>query len=204
MSQGFVNSQNITLPLAVAQGGTGVTTSTGSGNTVLSTSPTLVTPILGAATATSVTFSPTTGGIVGTTTNDNVTAGDVGEYVTSNIALASAISISTATNTDLTSISLTAGDWDVWGNIAFVPQGANTVGGATSWISTTSATLPNTSFYNTINNYSQVSTGLIIGTVCVPIRLSLSGTTTVYVTGNIAFGVSTMKMCGNIFARRRR
>jgi hypothetical protein len=33
--------------LAVANGGTGVTTSTGSGNNVLSTSPTLVTPILG-------------------------------------------------------------------------------------------------------------------------------------------------------------
>lgn len=35
------------LPLAVLSGGTGVTTSTGTGNTVLSTSPTLVTPALG-------------------------------------------------------------------------------------------------------------------------------------------------------------
>jgi hypothetical protein len=33
--------------MAVAYGGTGVTTSTGSGNNVLSTSPTLVTPVLG-------------------------------------------------------------------------------------------------------------------------------------------------------------
>lgn len=40
--------------LSVARGGTGVTTSTGSGNVVLSNSPTLVTPVLGAATATSV------------------------------------------------------------------------------------------------------------------------------------------------------
>ena len=39
--------------LAVANGGTGVTTSTGTGNTVLSTSPTLVTPVLGVASATS-------------------------------------------------------------------------------------------------------------------------------------------------------
>jgi hypothetical protein len=37
--------------LAVANGGTGVTTSTGSGSTVLSTSPTLVTPILGTPTS---------------------------------------------------------------------------------------------------------------------------------------------------------
>lgn len=45
--------------LAVANGGTGVTTSTGSGNNVLSTSPTLVTPVLG--TPTSVTLTNATG-----------------------------------------------------------------------------------------------------------------------------------------------
>ena len=45
--------------LPVANGGTGVTTSTGSGNTVLSTSPTLVTPILGTASATALTFTST-------------------------------------------------------------------------------------------------------------------------------------------------
>jgi hypothetical protein len=45
----------------VANGGTGVTTSTGSGNNVLSTSPTLVTPILGTPTSvnlTNATFVP--------------------------------------------------------------------------------------------------------------------------------------------------
>ena len=40
--------------LAVARGGTGVTTSTGSGSVVLSNSPSLTTPTLGVATATSV------------------------------------------------------------------------------------------------------------------------------------------------------
>jgi len=42
---------NSTGTLAVANGGTGVTTSTGSGNVVLSTSPTLVTPVLGTPTS---------------------------------------------------------------------------------------------------------------------------------------------------------
>jgi hypothetical protein len=49
----------VTGTLPVANGGTGVTTSTGSGNVVLSTSPTLVTPILG--TPTSGTLTNTTG-----------------------------------------------------------------------------------------------------------------------------------------------
>jgi hypothetical protein len=45
------NATNVTGTVAVANGGTGVTTSTGSGNNVLSTSPTLVTPLLGTPTS---------------------------------------------------------------------------------------------------------------------------------------------------------
>jgi len=55
--------------LAVANGGTGVTTSTGSGANVLSTSPTLVTPALGAATATSLVASAGVSGSILTATN---------------------------------------------------------------------------------------------------------------------------------------
>ena len=55
--------------LAVANGGTGVTTSTGTGSVVLSTSPSLVTPILGtptSATLTNATGLPLTTGVTGT------------------------------------------------------------------------------------------------------------------------------------------
>ena len=59
----------ITLPLSVANGGTGVTNSTGTGNNVLSNSPTLVTPVLGTPAAGSVltncTGLPLTTGVTG-------------------------------------------------------------------------------------------------------------------------------------------
>lgn len=65
----YFGSLTLGAALPVTSGGTGVTTSTGSGNNVLSTSPTLVTPVLGTPTSvtlTNATGLPLTTGVTGT------------------------------------------------------------------------------------------------------------------------------------------
>jgi hypothetical protein len=80
---GTINLGSVTGTLAVANGGTGVTTSTGTGSTVLSTSPTLVTPVLG--TPTSGNFS--TGTFTWPTFNQNTTGTAANITATSNSTL---------------------------------------------------------------------------------------------------------------------
>ena len=143
------------------------------------------------------------GQVAATATNDDAAAGKVGEYIESVVLFASPTSIPTSgVEANVTSISLTAGDWDVWGNVVTVPAGATTTTQTVSGISTTSATLPDVSarWFNTIS----FAAGTNASAPPPSRRLSLSGTTTVYLVGRANFSVSTMGMCGFIAARRVR
>jgi hypothetical protein len=134
---------------------------------------------------------------VGTTTNDSASAGYVGEFVTSN---ASGVSITTtATAQNITSISLTAGDWDVWGGLQINPNGGSmTI--ILGCISITSATLS-----SSYNNILLQGTSLLTTGLAVPYqRISLSGTTTVYLVAQASFTVANPIAAAIINARRAR
>lgn len=172
---------------------------TGTGNVVLQTSPTLITPILGVASATSLTFS-STAGIIGTTTNNNANAGSVGEFMSSIVLFASSVSLSNNVAKDITSLALTAGDWDVWGNVNvhYTGLGAQLIG----WISSTSATVPDHAFFIDMG-IPAAGSNLNGGTVP-QLRFSLAAPTTVYLSCQASFTSGGASGCGALYARRRR
>jgi hypothetical protein len=168
------------------------------------TNMSLTTPTLGAATATSLTFSPTTGGIVGTTTNNNVAAGSVGEFQDSGIVTSTFAVSTTVYNT--TSLSLTAGDWDVYGSLYMSPVSFN-VNNVSGGISTTSATPPATGgqgyFFLAIPGGGGIS-GLGVTTLKCFSRISLASTTTVYLCAAAQWAGSAPTYLVSLVARRVR
>lgn len=141
----------------------------------------------------------------GTATNDNAAAGEIGEYISSSIPVGSAVSLTSGNPANITSVSLTAGDWDVCGNVVFQPAGGTTQSANIAWISTTSAalpTLPNGGAYQQFSVAVAAGLTVVLQTGCM--RQSLSGTTTVYLSGLANFAVSTETAYGFIGARRAR
>lgn len=137
----------------------------------------------------------------GTTTNDNAAAGVIGEVVSSVVARVG-VALTTATQTDVTSISLTAGDWDISGLVCFAgsPVGALY---ADAGINTTSATL------GTIGDtyYESLVIPSATNDASLPFptrRYSLSGSATVYLITRMSFTSGTVNAYGRIQARRVR
>jgi hypothetical protein len=140
--------------------------------------------------------------IRGTTTNDSAATGIVGEYIESIISSGTAYP---ATNTwgDLTSISLTAGDWDVQFNPVFTQDTSLTTSGLLAGVSSSSATLPSGAAERAHspsgpNGNSDLS-------IAPPVtRISLASTTTIYGVATGIFSAGTMSAYGFIRARRVR
>jgi hypothetical protein len=146
--------------------------------------------------------------IVGTTTNDNAVAGIVGEFISSTIAAGSAVSLTTATAANITSISLTAGDWDVAANLTYTGGATTNLTRLISSISTTTATIGTGGTTNrTDDGFPATFVPFVNGDISSVVgthRISIAVTTTVYLVGFAAFSVSTCSGYGQIRARRVR
>lgn len=151
----------------------------------------------------------------GTATNDSAAAGFVGEIISASIVRSSATSISTNTGLSLTSISLTAGDWDVraMGAIIATNAGTSIIYFSTS-VSKTNNTEPGADTICVPTSgevkVAQSMPASVIGnnnSFCVttgPVLVSLASTTTIYLVVFGTFTVSTASAYGSIVARRVR
>lgn len=154
---------------------------TGTGNNVLATSPTITTPA-----------------IVGLTTGSTPSSGNVGEVLTSSVASGSAVSLTTATVTDITSLAYTAGNWLVICNPTFSGTGITATElqsfvGTASGNSTTGQTTANTSY----------GTPFAVGVTAqdtTPIHFTYSSSSsgTLYLKAKATFSVGTCTAYGAI------
>lgn len=167
----------LTTALSVAQGGTGVTTTAA-----------LLAALVTAGAASSV----------GVTDASNAAAGRVGEFVTANAA---AVSLTNNTAVNLTSLALSAGDWEVWGVFEPTPAGAGQPTTYGVGVNTVSAVFPSYDKAQLINP----APSLFRQVMASPrVRVNVSSATTVYLVGYATFSSGTVTAAATINARRMR
>jgi len=138
--------------------------------------------------------------LYGTATNNSASAGQVGEYVSSLVSAGVTLSNNTTKNVD--TLSLTAGDWDVEGNVNYIVS-AGTVTATSAGITSTSATIPSdgTEVYD--GNMSTLTS--FNNSVTLPRkRISVTSTTNVYLVARMSFSAGSVTVTGSISARRVR
>lgn len=191
-SSGLANLSSLSTSSATLTGGSINGTSIGA-----------TTPSTGKFTSLTTTgaYTPsTTAGIVGTTLADSAAAGAVGEVLT---VTATGVAATSATLGNVTSLSLTAGDWDIYSSFQAIPAGSTIVQALNFGLTTTSAA--QAAFPNAVLMPTPGTVGGQGFTVNGPImRLNISTTTTVYLTAATTFTTSTLTHGGYILARRRR
>lgn len=135
--------------------------------------------------------------VKGRTDASSVPAGYIGETIASTIPNTSPVSLPGTAQKSLTSISLTAGNWMVTGNIYFNANGA-TLNETITGISTVDNTLPDGS----LQAISAPNSADNAGATAPPVFLNISSTTTVYVVGAHGSASGAPTMSGNLTALR--
>ena len=164
-----------------------------------------ISPLTGAsATLTSSGILTTAGGITGVTNESSANPGIVGEIITANRSLGSDISISSSTVATVIGVSVTAGDWNITGNLVLSNGTGAGLTQCSTFISNSYASHPDYSLMTTQMNSSGINPGQYYGVTCPPITFSCTSTTSVFVCVYAVFTAGSVGACGNIIARRVR
>lgn len=142
-----------------------------------------------------------TGGIVGTVAGGNATAGNVGQTIGSLVAVGSAVALTVSTTVyNVSSISLTAGDWWVQGQVSYTETVA-TASARSAGVGTTSATLPTDGSEGNCGVQSTLTTEVNMIALAWK-RINVSSTTTVYLCAAATFSAGTVSAYGALVALR--
>lgn len=140
----------------------------------------------------------------GTSAADSAGTGDIGEILETSVSSGASVTLTTATAANIATVTLTAGDWDVWANIVVAPGTASVISQTFGWISSQSATFPVTP---NAGAYAGYQITLTAGNgISLPVgmrRVSVSSTTDIYLSTFVSFS-SGCTAHGYIGARRRR
>lgn len=162
--------------------------------------------ILGCVRAESLTPYITTGQYLGVSDGSSATAGNVGEFTSQTVAASSAVAVTLTTGTaaNVTSIGLLAGDYDLTGVVGYIPGPGATQTAIITWISSVSATLPtapnNGGYYQFIGTLT-AGAGNVAPAGNYRVTTATSGT---YFLGTLSNFSSGCQAYGYISARRRR
>jgi hypothetical protein len=180
------------------------TITNGSITSVTINSSSLINSSLGTPTSgilTNCTGLPSGSGILCTNTNNNASSGQLGEYISSVILSTSAIPIIINTQTEVTHITLTAGDWDVWGNVCWPATGTQ-CSTLQAGINSGSPTFNDPAFRSILISGGSLFSFTSLNVT--PQRFSLSTTTVIYLIAYIVNNSGSCTVCGSIQARRVR
>jgi hypothetical protein len=136
--------------------------------------------------------------LAGVTNGSNAAAGTIGEYISAQVTAAAALSAANGVVLNVTSISLTAGDWDVTGNAYWIVSGGSLAFDCA--INSVSATNPDGSLQMVIYPTSGNNTGL----TAPGRRFNVTATTVVYLVATAFLSGGTASVCGFLQARRVR
>ena len=130
--------------------------------------------------------------------------GMVGEFLSNFVAEGSAIAGgATGVPANVTSLSLTAGDWDVTGYIVYFANPALVMTASAASISSTSATVDVASLTSMPLN-TTIATNEVLRLVPPTRRVSISAPTTYYLVANMVYSSGGLTIAGRIQARRMR
>jgi hypothetical protein len=138
----------------------------------------------------------------GVSTNSNAHIGYPGQYVSSTVLLGGAVALTSNVAANITSIPLSAGDWDIYGSVNFSPAGTTQIAVEEAGVSQTSATLPTPPSGGFTGTSATMPAGGQITLVLGHSPLSLAAPTTLYLVAYAVFTVSTCGAYGIIEARR--